>query len=285
MQRFQQPLLVSLPMNGLSAQSLEVGPLDGPRVLLFHGLTGVPAELGSLAVGLVQAGYRVEVPLLPGHGTTPEALLDVEFEDVLGAALQAIRRRREPFAIGGMSMGALVALCASADVRPSAVFLLSPPAVMTKKARLFDALGRVPWGRFPSLVVPKGEPAPGEAVQATPNDPVARAAASFDVTADISGRYSRIPLRWAHQLRRGRAMARMAAARVRLPVFIAHGASDRTASQASAFEVASWLSGASVSIRLYPGGKHVLTLGASRAAVALDVARFLSERRRGWESA
>lgn len=260
-------------------QSFEVGPFDGPRVLIFHGLTGVPGELAPLAEGLAAAGFRVEAPLLPGHGMTPDALLDVEFEDVLSTALQAAKRRREPFAIGGMSMGALVALCVSAEVRPSAVFLLSPAVIMTGHARLFDMLGRVPWGRWPGVIVPKAAPDPGEKVDGASTNVVALAAAIAEGGPGLEGRYARIPLRWSHQLRRGRAMAQQAAAGSTAPTFIAHGLNDRTASFESAFEVSSWLRRAPVSIRLYPGARHVLTLGAARGALAVDVARFLSDQK------
>jgi alpha-beta hydrolase superfamily lysophospholipase len=45
----------------------EKTPLQG-TVLLYHGFTACPQQYDELAELLAQAGYRVVVPLLPGHG-------------------------------------------------------------------------------------------------------------------------------------------------------------------------------------------------------------------------
>ena len=58
----------------------EGGP-DG--VLLVHGLTATTAEVRPLAEDLHAAGYTVSGPLLPGHGTQPEDLNHVRWQDWL----------------------------------------------------------------------------------------------------------------------------------------------------------------------------------------------------------
>lgn len=49
-------------------------------VLLVHGFTGSPASMRPWAEYLNQKGYTVRVPLLPGHGTKPEDLNEVSWE-------------------------------------------------------------------------------------------------------------------------------------------------------------------------------------------------------------
>ena len=50
-------------------------------ILLVHGFTGSPASMRPWAEYLNQRGYTVKVPLLPGHGTTPEDLNLVKWEE------------------------------------------------------------------------------------------------------------------------------------------------------------------------------------------------------------
>ena len=49
-------------------------------VLLVHGYTGSPASMRPWAEYLNQRGFTVRVPLLPGHGTKPEDLNEVKWE-------------------------------------------------------------------------------------------------------------------------------------------------------------------------------------------------------------
>lgn len=49
-------------------------------VLLLHGYTGSPASMRPWAEYLHQRGYTVRVPLLPGHGTKPEDLNAIKWQ-------------------------------------------------------------------------------------------------------------------------------------------------------------------------------------------------------------
>jgi carboxylesterase len=50
-------------------------------VLLVHGFTGSPASMRPWGEFLHSKGYTVRVPLLPGHGTTPEDLNKVKWQE------------------------------------------------------------------------------------------------------------------------------------------------------------------------------------------------------------
>lgn len=263
-------------MRHPGASSFVLGPASAPRVLLFHGLTGTPGELWPLGCALARAGYRVEAPMLPGHGTKPEALFDVDADDIIAFARAVAQQGPPPAVLGGLSFGTLLSLCVAAELPPQAMVLLAPAAVMAGSARTFDRLGLVPWRRAGGLLVPKAAPDLGDEVSLVEADPIARAAIEAPGSDGPAGRYTRIPLRWATQLRRARQRAKSAAARVQCPVLVAHGLQDRTASASSAGEVASWLQAAPVSVRLFAGSRHILPLGAERGRLAVEVAGFLS---------
>ena len=59
----------------------------GPHgILVLHGFTGDPSSMRPLAESLAAAGYTVELPRLPGHGTAMEDMLPTRWADWSGAA-------------------------------------------------------------------------------------------------------------------------------------------------------------------------------------------------------
>ena len=77
-------------------------------ILLVHGFTGSPASMRPWAEYLNQRGYTVKVPLLPGHGTTPEDLNLVKWEEwpaKVESDLQELLRTCRKVFICGLSMG------------------------------------------------------------------------------------------------------------------------------------------------------------------------------------
>jgi carboxylesterase len=77
-------------------------------VLVLHGFTGNPASMRAIAERCAAAGYTVELPRLPGHGTTVEDMMTTSWSDWSGAALAAyddLASRTEHVAVVGLSMG------------------------------------------------------------------------------------------------------------------------------------------------------------------------------------
>ena len=90
-------------------------PGDRGACLLIHGFTGTPWDVRPLGEALSRAGIAVHAPRLPGHGTTPAAMLEARAPDWLLACDDALARlpgRR--VTVAGLSMGALLALVLAA---------------------------------------------------------------------------------------------------------------------------------------------------------------------------
>ncbi len=125
--------------------------------LLLHGFTGSPWDMRPLGEALAARGMYVRAIQLPGHGSTPEALLSVGHQDWVRAATQALlslRGYRRTF-VAGLSMGALLSLLLAAG-HPERVhgLALVAPAVrfkgpfmwLLKRLRRCGLLERVkPW--------------------------------------------------------------------------------------------------------------------------------------------
>ena len=86
----------------------------GPTgVLVVHGFTGTPHSMRPIADALVEAGHTVELPLLPGHGTTVADMITTGFAE-WSAHVEAVyvdlAARTERVYVIGLSMGGTLTL-------------------------------------------------------------------------------------------------------------------------------------------------------------------------------
>jgi carboxylesterase len=81
----------------------------GPHgALVLHGFTGNPQGLRGLAEAFAAAGFAVDLPLLPGHGTSVDDMLGTGWEDwsaAAEAAYESLASRCEKVVVAGLSMG------------------------------------------------------------------------------------------------------------------------------------------------------------------------------------
>jgi carboxylesterase len=86
----------------------------GPQgALVLHGFTGTPQSMRGLAEALAAAGFTVELPRLPGHGTSVDDMATTDWADWSGAAEAAYRdlaARCERVVVVGLSMGGALAV-------------------------------------------------------------------------------------------------------------------------------------------------------------------------------
>lgn len=101
-------------------------------LVMFHGFTATPAEVRMAAERLNARGYTTLGPLLPGHGTQPEDLNRVTWQDWVAEgekAYQAVKARCDRVFILGESMGGVLALYLASQHPEAAGVLAFSPAV------------------------------------------------------------------------------------------------------------------------------------------------------------
>jgi len=82
-------------------------------VLVLHGFTGNPSSMRLQAEAFAARGYHVEMPRLPGHGTSLDDMLTTSWADWTGEVEAAYRRlsaRTESIVVMGLSMGGSLTL-------------------------------------------------------------------------------------------------------------------------------------------------------------------------------
>jgi carboxylesterase len=106
---------------------------DRRGVLLLHGFTGDPSSMRGLAVAMADAGMTVELPLLPGHGTSVSDLLPKRWSDWVAEAKEsynALAARCDGVVVAGLSMGGVLALWLAERHPEIAGMVLVNPQVM-----------------------------------------------------------------------------------------------------------------------------------------------------------
>jgi carboxylesterase len=81
----------------------------GPHgALVLHGFTGTPHSMRGLAEALAGAGFAVDLPLLPGHGTSVEDMMTTGWADwsaAAEAAYEKLAANCDRIVVVGLSMG------------------------------------------------------------------------------------------------------------------------------------------------------------------------------------
>jgi len=123
-------------------------------VVLLHGLTDSPYSLRHVARRYQEDGFVAVAIRLPGHGTVPAGLVDVEWEAWSEATRLAVREARRragtgvPLHIVGFSNGGALAMKYALDAiedknlaRPDKIVLFAPMIGVTSLARFAGFFG------------------------------------------------------------------------------------------------------------------------------------------------
>jgi alpha-beta hydrolase superfamily lysophospholipase len=137
-------------------RSYVMEPAGAPAgaVVLLHGLTDSPYSLRHIARRYRDDGYVAVAVRLPGHGTVPSGLTDVEWEQWTEATRLAVREARRragpstPLHVVGFSNGGALAMKYALDAlgdkslaRPDRIVLISPMIGITSLARFAGIFG------------------------------------------------------------------------------------------------------------------------------------------------
>ncbi|MCU1499584.1 MAG: esterase [Acidimicrobiales bacterium] len=163
--------------------------------LVLHGFTGNPASMREIAEALAAAGFSVELPLLPGHGTTVEDMIPTGFADWLAtaeAAYQSLVDRCERVVVVGLSMGGALTAWLGSE-HPEIAGLVCINAVVSVPEGMRQAVGEVlASGADRFAGIGSDIAAPGAAESAYAETPLAPLLTMFDAADTLGDRLGRI---------------------------------------------------------------------------------------------
>ncbi len=209
---------VQRPFSSCAAVASAAAPFETQGVgtigvLLCHGFTGSVASLRPWAEGLVDAGFEVSAPRLPGHGTDWRELNRTDWSDWYACVERArddLAHRVDQVIVGGLSMGGALAL-RLAEREPLAGLILVNPSVASRDTSMLA---------LPALKHLKSS------VNAIGND-IAK-------PGQDEGSYPRTPLAAAHSMTKLWADVRAHLDQVRVPVLLMTSRTDHVVDALSA---------------------------------------------------
>ncbi len=175
-------------MQGCEPWSAEGGP-NG--VLVLHGFTGNPQSMRPVAEALAAAGLTVDLPLLPGHGTSIEDMIPTRWEDWSGAAeahFQALAARCDHIVVVGLSMGgSLTCWLAERHKHLAGIALINP--LVTSPGELLEGAKALLEGGMETIDgIGSDIKKEGSVERAYPGTPLAAAVSLFEAVADVGAR-------------------------------------------------------------------------------------------------
>lgn len=116
---------------------------DAAGALVLHGFTGNPSSMRGLAEAFAGAGMHVEMPRLPGHGTSVDDMLGTSWVDWWGeaeAAYQRLAARTSKVVVVGLSMGGSLTLRLGAAHPEIAGLVCINPATQPQAPEVIEML-------------------------------------------------------------------------------------------------------------------------------------------------
>lgn len=233
---------------------------SNPRgaLLLCHGFTGSPQSLRPWAQDHADRGWAVDLPLLPGHGSTWQELARTTWQDWYGQVRDAaldLSGEHGPIAVGGLSMGGALSLALAADPdlegRIAALVLVNPGLTLPPAARLAPLLAPL----VPTL--------PG-------------IGSDIALEGAREEAYDRMPVRAVAELRRLFSRVRSELPAVRVPVLLATSTVDHTVPPSDSDLVAARVRSAVERLPM-PRSHHLVTLDHDAGLLFDTSARFLDQ--------
>ncbi len=227
-------------------------------VLLSHGFTGSPASIRPWAEHLGAQGYGVQVPRLPGHGTTWQELNTLSWDDWYGEIARVFDQLcldHDAVVVGGLSMGAALVLRVAADHpdRVAGVVVVNP-IVATKRwdVKLLPVVKHL----VPSF------PAIGNDIKKSGGNEHA---------------YDRTPLKAIHTMFRALKPLIADLPRITAPLLLFRAPEDHVVDGASLPIITSRVSSSEVIERSLPESYHVATLDNDAQQIFEESAEFIAK--------
>jgi carboxylesterase len=238
-------------------------PGDKAEALFFNGYNGSPYYLRIVSDFLSARGIAVHVPLLSGHGSRPDKLLTVTADDWLHEARAAFATLNHnlPIILGGLSMGALLAILLAAEHPHSrALLLFSPSLKLNPLADLTILAAKL---GFVDKTLSLKKLSGGSDIA----DPKAKA---------CTPSYLEMPVVGILELEKLRVMALANIKKVACPIFLAFGKNDGAINTIESQNAVAMNTHQPLMSKFYSRSRHVITLDYDRDLICADLSHFLS---------
>ncbi len=226
-------------------------------VLLSHGFTGSPYSMRPWGEHLAERGYAVEVPRLPGHGTSWQEMNRTGWADwyaEVSRAFEKLSAENDAVVAGGLSMGGALVLRLAADHsdRLAGVVVVNPAVSTLRKDVLALPVLKHVVPAFPGIVNDIKKP-----------------------DTDEHG-YAKSPLKAAASMMSGWKALRGDLGRITTPLLYLRSTVDHVVDDSSEPIILDGVSSADVTVRRLENSYHVATLDHDASTIFEESAAFVA---------
>lgn len=226
-------------------------------VLLSHGFTGSPYSIRPWAEALNERGYGVEVPRLPGHGTTWKEMNRTTWADwyaEVTRAFEKISAQSDAVVVGGLSMGGALVLRLAADhpERVAGIVLVNAAVNTTRKDVLALPVLKHVIPSFPGIVNDIKKPGMDERA------------------------YPKTPLKAAHSMMQNWKPLIADLPRITVPLLYFRSTEDHVVDELSQPLITRGVSSRDVTVRPLENSYHVATLDHDAEQIFEESAQFIA---------
>jgi carboxylesterase len=179
-------------LPGADAWSTDGSGPGSPGALCIHGFTGNPTSMRPVAEAFAAAGFAVELPRLPGHGTTVDDMLATSWDDWSAeaeAAYQRIATRASKVVVAGLSMGGTLTVWLAENHPEIAGIVAINAAVAPQPPEVVDMVkGMVDEGQTVMPGIGSDIAKPGVVESAYEDTPLAPLLSLVSAVEDVSAR-------------------------------------------------------------------------------------------------
>lgn len=261
------------------ADLIDIKPQKQAGVLLLPGLCGTPKELGAIPKVLEAAGYKIDIPMIPGYADKEGPINWLNWLDEVEARFESLKAECTTVSVVGLSMGSVLAM-ALAQRRNDidGIVLLSPLLRYDGWAtpwyhfliRFVYAIGFRNWSwreKYPYGIA-------NAELRRRVQKAVEQGEASEVGSAFISARH----MEAAQLMMR---TTRTWLNHIQVPLLVIHAVDDETAAPRNAEEILHRVSSEKRRVVWLGNSYHIITVDNERELVVNETARFIDECRAG----
>ena len=232
--------------------------LEGNKIgcLLIHGFRSCPFEMKEYGKYLNEMGFTVKSVLLPGHGTDPADLININWKDWIDSvenSLQELKNKCDRLFVAGLSTGASIALHIATKREVDGIIALAPGLYLKKSFAKLAHILKYVW-KYKSI---KSGP---------------------DVSVEVDYRvYSKVPIRIISELLLLFKSLKSKLYLVKSPVLIIYPQNDHVVRPKSSFTIYKRISSKKKRLIEFKKSYHILTMDIEKEKVYKESVKFIEE--------
>ena len=224
--------------------------------LLIHGFRSCPWEMREYGYYLNSLGFSVHICLLPGHGTDPQDLISVKWDQWLQLvedSYKDLQKRCKKIFVAGLSTGGSLALYLASIHQVDGIIALAPGLFLKQRFAFLSHILKYVW-KYKKI---KSGP---------------------DVSITIDSKvYPKVPVASVSQLLQLFKALKKRLSKIKVPVLIVYSPQDHVVKTKSSRKIFNSISSKNKQLLQLEKSYHILTMDIEKEQVFSESGKFIND--------